>query len=182
LDSQSFTLTSHALLRTLITPAKVCEAFDPSNASLNQTIKRQIFDAIWDTGATGTVITQKIIDACGLKPVGMTMVSGIHGDKPSEIFIVNVELPNAVGFHSVQVTKGEIRGADMLIGMDIISTGDFAVTNKNGQTIFSFRCPSMEHIDFVKPNPFTVRQKQGRNDPCSCGSGKKYKHCCGKGL
>jgi uncharacterized protein len=23
-------------------------------------------------------------------------------------------------------------------------------------------------------------KKIGRNDPCSCGSGKKYKHCCGK--
>jgi preprotein translocase subunit SecA len=22
--------------------------------------------------------------------------------------------------------------------------------------------------------------KPGRNDPCPCGSGKKYKHCCGK--
>ena len=22
--------------------------------------------------------------------------------------------------------------------------------------------------------------KVGRNDPCSCGSGKKYKNCCGK--
>ena len=21
----------------------------------------------------------------------------------------------------------------------------------------------------------------GRNQPCPCGSGKKYKHCCGKG-
>ncbi|PIE98299.1 MAG: preprotein translocase subunit SecA [Treponema sp.] len=25
-----------------------------------------------------------------------------------------------------------------------------------------------------------VAQKVGRNDPCSCGSGKKYKHCCGR--
>ena len=24
------------------------------------------------------------------------------------------------------------------------------------------------------------RKKIGRNDPCPCGSGKKYKHCCGK--
>ncbi|MFA5230658.1 MAG: SEC-C metal-binding domain-containing protein [Candidatus Paceibacterota bacterium] len=24
------------------------------------------------------------------------------------------------------------------------------------------------------------KEKIGRNDPCSCGSGKKYKHCCGK--
>ena len=25
-----------------------------------------------------------------------------------------------------------------------------------------------------------AEQKIGRNDPCPCGSGKKYKHCCGK--
>jgi uncharacterized protein YecA (UPF0149 family) len=24
--------------------------------------------------------------------------------------------------------------------------------------------------------------KVGRNDPCPCGSGKKYKKCCGKDL
>ncbi len=29
-----------------------------------------------------------------------------------------------------------------------------------------------------KPNPF-VSGKVSRNDPCPCGSGKKYKHCCG---
>lgn len=32
-------------------------------------------------------------------------------------------------------------------------------------------------------NPTTFRHttpKIGRNDPCPCGSGKKFKHCCGK--
>jgi preprotein translocase subunit SecA len=24
------------------------------------------------------------------------------------------------------------------------------------------------------------KKKIGRNDPCPCGSGKKYKHCCGR--
>lgn len=24
-------------------------------------------------------------------------------------------------------------------------------------------------------------KKPGRNDPCPCGSGRKYKHCCGRG-
>jgi SWIM/SEC-C metal-binding protein len=28
--------------------------------------------------------------------------------------------------------------------------------------------------------PKTVKQKVGRNDPCPCGSGKKYKKCHGK--
>ncbi|MUV37780.1 Protein translocase subunit SecA [Lentibacillus sp. JNUCC-1] len=27
---------------------------------------------------------------------------------------------------------------------------------------------------------FNSRKKIGRNDPCPCGSGKKFKHCCGK--
>jgi SWIM/SEC-C metal-binding protein len=28
--------------------------------------------------------------------------------------------------------------------------------------------------------PMRVEKKLGRNEPCSCGSGKKYKHCCGQ--
>jgi preprotein translocase subunit SecA len=31
-----------------------------------------------------------------------------------------------------------------------------------------------------KPAPVQVEDKVGRNDPCPCGSGKKYKHCHGK--
>ncbi|MCI5655557.1 MAG: SEC-C domain-containing protein [Ruminococcus sp.] len=26
----------------------------------------------------------------------------------------------------------------------------------------------------------SAKQRIGRNDPCPCGSGKKYKKCCGK--
>jgi preprotein translocase subunit SecA len=32
----------------------------------------------------------------------------------------------------------------------------------------------------VKKEAVPVGKKVGRNDPCPCGSGKKYKHCCGK--
>ncbi len=32
----------------------------------------------------------------------------------------------------------------------------------------------------VKNQPKRVSTKVGRNDPCPCGSGKKYKNCCGK--
>jgi len=31
-----------------------------------------------------------------------------------------------------------------------------------------------------KKQPVRKGKKIGRNDPCPCGSGKKYKHCCGK--
>lgn len=33
----------------------------------------------------------------------------------------------------------------------------------------------------AKPQPVTVEKQVGRNDPCPCGSGKKFKHCHGMG-
>lgn len=36
--------------------------------------------------------------------------------------------------------------------------------------------------DSVKSTPRKNGKKIGRNDPCPCGSGKKYKNCCGSGL
>jgi preprotein translocase subunit SecA len=34
----------------------------------------------------------------------------------------------------------------------------------------------------VKHQPITVAPKIGRNDPCPCGSGKKFKQCHGRDL
>ncbi len=44
---------------------------------------------------------------------------------------------------------------------------------------------SIYHVGIAKEAPkkkeaVMVGKKVGRNDPCPCGSGKKYKHCCGK--
>ncbi len=33
----------------------------------------------------------------------------------------------------------------------------------------------------TKKKPSIAKDKVGRNDPCPCGSGKKYKNCCGRG-
>lgn len=30
------------------------------------------------------------------------------------------------------------------------------------------------------PKPMIAEKKVGRNEPCPCGSGKKYKKCCGQ--
>ncbi len=32
----------------------------------------------------------------------------------------------------------------------------------------------------LQKNPQRAKKEPGRNDPCPCGSGKKYKHCCGR--
>lgn len=41
--------------------------------------------------------------------------------------------------------------------------------------------PPPTPTEYVEPKPFVRDQpKIGRNDPCPCGSGKKYKKCRGK--
>ena len=77
-------------------------------------------------------------------------------------------------------------GIDALIRMDILGVGDFAVTHHNGNTAFSFCCPSRREIDFVteiqEGNKTTQAHsdKVSRNSLCPCGSGKKYKKCHGR--
>ena len=49
------------------------------------------FVAIWDTGATHSVITQRVVDACALKPIGTTTVSHAQGvTEDVDMFLVNV--------------------------------------------------------------------------------------------
>jgi len=37
-----------------------------------------------------------------------------------------------------------------------------------------------EDLNKPRPKPVRTGPKVGRNDPCPCGSGKKYKNCCGR--
>ena len=42
--------------------------------------------------------------------------------------------------------------------------------------------PMQDMRELQKTMPVRVENKIGRNDPCPCGSGKKYKNCHGVGL
>jgi preprotein translocase subunit SecA len=39
--------------------------------------------------------------------------------------------------------------------------------------------PAKARVQKKKPQPIRAQPSIGRNDPCPCGSGKKYKKCCG---
>jgi len=53
-------------------------------------------------------------------------------------------------------------------------------TNKSEAPNFSD--PSGSSPDKKQVQPVRVDKKVGRNDPCPCGSGKKYKNCHGVGV
>ena len=86
------------------------------------------------------------------------------------------------------------------LGLEIIGTVRGGADDSNGEVEFIARFKEngtlREHHEnalfkrkegvwyfsdgvMVKPKPVTVT-KVGRNDPCTCGSGLKYKKCCGK--
>lgn len=183
---RAFTSSYNRLSNVLANKVQIGPAFD---SSLNQPPPTSAeFVAIWDTGATSSVITSTVVRGCGLKPISMAKVHTASGEHVTPVYLVSILLPNNVAFSQIRVTEGTIAGeAEVLVGMDIIGQGDFAVSNRDGKTVFSFRVPSLERIDFVKQQPATIvdntgtpMQRVGRNEPCPCGSGKKYKRCCGQ--
>ncbi len=174
-------LTTQASARTPViqTIVQICEAFDPHSGTPPPVVLP--YQAIWDTGATNTVISQKVVSDLGLKPSGKVTVQGVGASgtpahHECNTYLVNLLLPNQVGFYGVRVSENSIAGCDVLIGMDLITTGDLAITNHNGKTTFSFRFPACEEIDFVqeidtynrllgkdKPIPTPDEQRKLRN-------------------
>lgn len=138
------------------------------------------FMGLWDTGATRCMINQTVVEQCGLTQIGMTEVAHAHGKTKTETYLINLLLPNEVEFQNVLVSRGDVSGVDMLIGMDIILTGDFSVTSFAGKTTFSFRMPSQKRIDYAEEINSMNRKVMGRNAFCFCGSGLKFKKCHGK--
>lgn len=150
--THAFTLrANNGLLRALTTDCHVTAAFVHATTPVEQRPAPQTFKAVWDTGATSTSITPNVVSQCGLKPTGMINMSTANGMRRAETFIVNVALQNGMVVEQVNVAVSELApGIDVLIGMDIITLGDFAITNRNGRTVFSFRVPSQAEYDYVR--------------------------------
>ena len=146
--------------------------------------------ALWDTGATNSLVTKDTANKMGLVPVGTCMMSHAGGSDPTNRYLVNIDLPNGVSVFGVTVLEcQEIPGQiGAIIGMDIITQGDFSITNVSGKTVLSFRIPSVETIDYVSQAKRLTFAGVGRNAPCPCGkkgpNGQpvKFKHCCGKSV
>lgn len=166
--------------RDIVTPITITNIFNG---------KTENTQAIWDTGATGSVITKDIASKLGLMPVSKCVVMGVHGKKEVNIYRVRFTLNNKDISVDLLVTECDALtdGKSALIGMDIITRGDFCITNVGGNTTMTFRVPSVNTIDFVSEMKENDRIKmlhkswmKHGNDKCPCGSGKKYKNCHGK--
>ena len=112
---------------------------------------KQHYIALWDTGSNMTVIGDKLAKELKLEPVGEMIAGTAGGEFKFNKYVISISLPNRLNIENVCIASGNLApDVDILIGMDIITLGDFAITNYNNKTVFSFRFPSTEVIDFVK--------------------------------
>ncbi|MES2315381.1 MAG: aspartyl protease family protein [Patescibacteria group bacterium] len=155
----AFTTDYSGRARVLYTKVGVCVPSTPQERLNNPPIFKE-YNAIWDTGATNSAITKKVVNNLKLSPSGIAESRHADGKSLVNTYLVSISLPNKVLFEGVRVSEVKLIPDDnqkeeeqpqLLIGMDIISMGDFAVTTYNGKTALSFRMPSSERINFI-PN------------------------------
>lgn len=166
-------------LNRIITDISVCAAFDPASPP-NQLPPAINAKTLWDTGATNSVISVELAKSLALTSVGISNVTHGGGKGTSPRYAVNFQLPNGVGIIGVLVTEfpePEDKSFNVIVGMDVICIGDLSITNVGGHTWMSFRTPSHEAIDYVAQVNRLQYAGVGPNEPCPCGSGKKFKKC-----
>ena len=131
--------------KRIITPVTLYSV--PFISSLSLTI-----EALWDTGASMSAITPEIQKHLRAVPIDRKEIAGIHNTEEVDIVSLSLELPNNVIKKTIRVAVCNISSqVGMILGMDIISLGDFALSNGNAQTLISFAVPPFhEKIDFTK--------------------------------
>ncbi|NPV03000.1 MAG: hypothetical protein HPY53_16625 [Brevinematales bacterium] len=184
----AFTVTYKGVSRRIIIKdIEISEAYDKDSppSPLPKSIKVL---ALWDTGATHSVILPKVVSDLGLTPTGKCTIN--HGggkDDDVNTYIVNFVFPNGVTIQGVEVSENTniVDNFHAIIGMDIITLGDMNLSHVSKNTKMSFRIPTIKGIDYVQEFNVLLFAGTPRNAPCPCGaidsSGKplKFKYCHG---
>ncbi|MDR0829441.1 MAG: retroviral-like aspartic protease family protein [Prevotellaceae bacterium] len=141
---KALTFDYNGLTNIIETNCNICPTYNPDNQHSTK------FRALWDTGAMASVISAKVVNDLQLQPVGRAKVIHANGESLVDTYMIDIQLINNIEFCSLHVTEGLFTDTDVLIGMDIISQGDFAITSHENNTKLSFQVPSTHNIDFVK--------------------------------
>jgi len=152
MTSQAFTFKSDKLLSSIITQASIRQS--ANLCRLNKIICPHAEDirALWDTGAECSCISRGLARHLGLKPVDMSPLRGVTDVTESPVYLIDILLPSKAMIGDLRVLEFLDNGFfELIIGMDVITFGDFAVSNKDGKTIMSFRTPPADTpIDFLE--------------------------------
>ena len=108
-----------------------------------------------------------------------------------EYFLTNDSIPNTIlervstQYPNFMETVNEVMGTNYTFEELIKNYKSEYLNNKIYSSATILFCSNafsqiFDYISEPKPQAPIVTEKVGRNDPCPCGSGKKFKNCCGK--
>lgn len=134
---QKFTIPIGYDCLRISTPCMVDATEYEKDKNLPDTL--QCNKADWDTGATVTVISERVVAELGLIPIGRTKISGYNG-KPTitNEYCVDLLFDGNVKMNFVKVVEAPLVAMDLLIGMNVINQGNFHIDSCNGKQEFSF--------------------------------------------
>ena len=115
--------------------------FVPSPGTAVTPMKANTYNALIDTGASCSCISDKVIKAEGLAPSGKYPVGGLHGSHPTNAYRFQISIPFLQGQHAGGAIAANLAtfqcngvefipspGIDVLIGRDILCTGSFTMS------------------------------------------------------
>jgi predicted aspartyl protease len=147
---EALTITAPGIAQSILMPVIVTQAKSLCQQFNLPSYSADVY-ALIDTGASNTCISRRLANRLNLEVVGSGMTHTASGLRKTSRYSIDLLIRNNVSFVNIQATEfigNEV--FDILIGMDIITLGDLAITNAQHRTVISFRVPpGMEHIDFV---------------------------------
>lgn len=110
--------------------------------------------ALWDTGASRCAISKKAAQELNLISLGNFGIKHIGSTQSVAKYKVNLFLSEGIEFRDVEMygTPHDDFNHDIIIGMNIITQGDFAISHSDDKTMFSFRYPSNGMVDLKQYN------------------------------
>ena len=106
--------------------------------------------ALWDTGSSESVISSELVKKLNLHSIGNAIIGSTGATIKSNIYKLDFVLAGKqhILLDVTESSQLNDSGIDMLIVLDVICLGDFAISTYDGTVCFSFRYPSQGLIDF----------------------------------
>jgi hypothetical protein len=146
----AFSNQKEGIVPSIHTSAGVTLANDLTDIDFSEQKGVTWVNALWDTGAMCSCISKRCAKLLGLEVINITHMATASHIVEAPVYMVHLYLPNFPVFTYLEMLEFQDTSdnCDIIIGMDIITQGDLAISNFGGNTFFSFRIPSIQIIDF----------------------------------
>lgn len=136
-------------------------------------IEKGIYEQLLETPEVAVVGTVKeLADKYGLDVLTMTgFLDGIND---------SLKVPNPIETMDENTQVSLDFDNELLYKNMVDAKADWLYELPQWDKIFTPERKKELYLEQKKSGTVVKEKKIGRNDPCPCGSGKKYKHCCGR--